>query len=47
MDTDFEDFQQMDHKYANETEKQNALRDIYGNTYWYYYEYGNKIKVLI
>ena len=42
MDTDFEDFQQMDHKYANETEKQNALRDTYGNTYWYYYEYGNK-----
>lgn len=42
MDTDFEDFQQMDHKYANETEKQNVLRDTYGNTYWYYYEYGNK-----
>jgi len=39
MDTDFQDYQQLDHKYANEQEKLNAMRDTYGNTYWYYYDY--------
>ena len=39
MDADFQDFQQMEHKYSNPMEKQNAIRDTYGNTYWYYYEY--------
>lgn len=43
MDADFQDFQQMERKYSNALERQNALRDTYGNTYWYYYEYeGNK-----
>lgn len=42
MDADFQDFQQMEHKYSNPTERMNAIRDTYGNTYWYYYEYGNK-----
>lgn len=42
MDADFQDFQQMEHKYSNPVEQQNAIRDTYGNTYWYYYEYGNR-----
>ncbi len=42
MDADFQDFQQMMHKYVNPAEKKNAIRDTYGNTYWYYYEYGSK-----
>lgn len=40
MDADFQDFQQMEHKFANPEERRNAIRDTYGNTYWYYYEYG-------
>ena len=39
MDTDFQDYQQLEHKYANEQEKRNAMRDTYGNTYWYYCDY--------
>ncbi len=42
MDTDFQDFQQMEQKYTNPVAKQSALRDTYGNTYWYYFSYGNK-----
>ena len=32
----------MEAKYANPVERQSALRDTYGNTYWYYYQYGSK-----
>lgn len=39
MDTDFQDYQQMEHKYVSELERENAMRDTYGNTYWYYYDY--------
>lgn len=42
MDADFQDYQALEHKYANPMEKQAALHDTYGNTYWYYYQYGNK-----
>ena len=42
MDTDFEDYQKMEHKFANPVERQNALHDTYGNTYWYYYDYCDK-----
>lgn len=42
MEADFQDYQALEHKYANPAEKQAALRDTYGNTYWYYYQYGNK-----
>ena len=40
MEADFQDFQALEHKYTNAAEKQAALRDTYGNTYWYYYQYG-------
>ena len=37
--TDYEDYQAMERKFANERERKNALRRMYGNTYWYYYDY--------
>ncbi len=42
METDFQDYQTMEHKYVGPKEKQMALYDTYGNTYWYYYQYGKK-----
>ncbi len=42
MEADFQDYQAMEHKYADPAEKQAALRETYGNTYWYYYQYGSK-----
>ena len=40
METDYQDFQDLENKYKNRTERINALRSVYGNTYWYYYNYG-------
>ena len=42
MDADYQDYQTMEAKYANPVERQSALHDTYGNTYWYYYQYGSK-----
>lgn len=42
MEADFQDFQTMERKFSNESERNAALRDTYGNTYWYYYRYGKK-----
>lgn len=42
VDTDFQDYQQMEHKYTNRQEMQTAIRDTYGNTYWYYFDYCSK-----
>lgn len=41
MNADYQDFQNMEKKYSDPLERQTALRDTYGNTYWYYYFYGN------
>ena len=40
METDYQDFQDLENKYKNRTERINALRSVYGNTYWFYYNYG-------
>lgn len=40
MEADFQDFQTLERKSANAMERNTALRDMYGNTYWYYYQYG-------
>lgn len=40
MDTDFQDYQDMSRKFSDKTLRQNNLRLTYGNTYWYYYQYG-------
>lgn len=37
LDTDYEDFQSLKSKYTHPTVRNNRLRDVYGNTYWYYY----------
>lgn len=41
METDYQDFQDLEGKYKNRTERKNALRNVYGNTYWFYYAYGD------
>lgn len=42
MEADLQDYQQLEHKFSNPIERQAALRDTYGNTYWYYYQYGKR-----
>lgn len=44
MDTDFEDFQDVIKKNPNKVLRENALRDSYGNTYWFYYYSASKTK---
>lgn len=39
MNADFQDYQNMQKAYSNEQERMTALRDTYGNTYWFYYDY--------
>ena len=42
MEADFQDYQTLENKYSNPQQRQTALRDTYGNTYWYYFQYGEK-----
>lgn len=42
MEADFEDFQDLGKKYADRRERYTALRDKYGNTYWFYYEFDRR-----
>ena len=39
MNADFQDYQQLENSVADKRERKNKLRDTYGNTYWYYYQY--------
>ena len=39
MDADYEDYQELGRKYPNPKERYSMLRDNYGKTYWFYYEY--------
>lgn len=39
MDADFQDYQNMEREIQNAIERKNELRETYGNTYWYYYQY--------
>lgn len=41
MEADYQDYQALERKFSDPEKKQTALRDIYGNTYWYYYQYGD------
>jgi len=38
LDADYEDFRKTEKKYPDGTLRANAIRDVYGNTYWCYYE---------
>ena len=40
MDADFQDYQALERKFPDKRERQTALRATYGNTYWYYWQYG-------
>ena len=39
MNADYQDYQKMEGSYADKRERENELRDTYGNTYWFYYQY--------
>lgn len=39
MDADFIDYQKLEEDVTDYREKKNKFRDVYGNTYWYYFEY--------
>lgn len=39
MNADFQDYQKIEHEVSDSRERQNKLRDTYGNTYWYYFQY--------
>ncbi len=40
MEADFQDYQKLEADTKNALERQVKLRDTFGNTYWYYYQYG-------
>ena len=37
LDADFKDFQELDKKFSDKNMQRNAVQQVYGNTYWYYY----------
>jgi len=39
MDADFADYQSLERKFVDSIKRRNAVRDVYKNTYWYYYQY--------
>ena len=41
MDADYEDYQTIAKKYPNTLVRKTKVRDIYGKTYWYYYQYSS------
>lgn len=41
MDADFQDYQSLADSISDPVIRANALRDTYGNTYWYYYQYAH------
>uniref|UniRef100_A0AB33J0K8 Uncharacterized protein n=1 Tax=Prevotella sp. GTC17259 TaxID=3236795 RepID=A0AB33J0K8_9BACT len=43
LDADFEDFESLQNKSKNPLERYSMLRDSYGNTYWFWYYYRNRI----
>ena len=39
LDADYKDYLTLSREHANKEERRNRVRDTYGNTYWYYYEF--------
>jgi hypothetical protein len=37
LDADYEDMKKLIKKYPDRIQRESAVRDTYGNTYWYYY----------
>ncbi|MCI6619133.1 MAG: DUF6057 family protein, partial [Prevotella sp.] len=44
IETDFQDFQDLLRRHPNKMERNNAVRDTYGNTYWYYFLIASKAR---
>lgn len=42
MEADYQDYQALSRQYSDKTIRANALRDSYGNTYWYYYDFAQQ-----
>lgn len=42
METDYQDYQTVESSSGNAVERKAKLRDTFGNTYWYYYQYGHE-----
>lgn len=42
IDADYADFQNLEHKYTDARERESYVRDMYGDTYWFYYFYHRK-----
>ncbi len=40
LETDYQDFRSLMKQISNTIECKNKARDVYGNTYWYYYHFG-------
>lgn len=40
MNADYQDYQKMESSFGDARERKNELRGTYGNTYWFYYQYG-------
>ena len=39
LEADYSDFQQLERNIPEVIKRKNTIRDVYGNTYWYYYKY--------
>lgn len=42
LDADYADFQKLERKYTDLRERESYVRDMYGDTYWFYYFYHRK-----
>lgn len=42
LDADYADFQKLERKYTDLRERESYVRDMYGDTYWFYYFYHSK-----
>lgn len=42
LDADYADFQNLERKYTDLRERESYVRDMYGDTYWFYYFYHRK-----
>jgi len=42
MEEDYNNLQELEKTYLDETERQVKVEDVYGDTYWYYYKYGRR-----
>lgn len=39
MEADYQDYAKLEKQYSNGITRKNKLKEVFGNTYWYYYQY--------